>query len=378
MMSGDRVARHALVTLLAAAAWLLPCAARAAPGCDIGDILNDGGNALSAVASPACDASYATGVGITAVAAITAALEIISGSGGGGTVNNVCNDLNTVKDDAAAIGQWLTAANVSSQTVDDIVGALNSSTVVDPLNVATCACSIEQGVNQFLSDLGDCLCDLVSWIPGVNCNSCTPPPPVQADCALPANCFVGSSDPACQTNNAITGCITVVNATICPASTTPGSTGTFVSEPTGDPNCPTMRYCFCPKPLVPTWTPMPSLPPSFTGPTTTNVFTCACPNGTYQAGTAGGVPICLCDYTNQPPKVADTPQGMCPINLVGNCQPNQIVIKGQCVTPCQDPTQGMTPDGACCDPNQLTACGQCCPPGKRPVNGTCVGPGPIQ
>jgi hypothetical protein len=121
MVSGDSVARHALVTLLAAAAWLLPCAARAAPGCNIGDILNDGGNALSAVASPACDASYATGVGITAVAAITAALEIISASGGGGTVNSVCNDLNTVKDDAGAIGDWLTTANVSSQTVDDIV-----------------------------------------------------------------------------------------------------------------------------------------------------------------------------------------------------------------------------------------------------------------
>ena len=351
--------------------------ARAAPGCNLGDLANAAANTLSGATSPACDATYATGVGIGVVTLVTGALEGLAATGNSRTISTVCNAVNfgqNVDDSATGIGQWLAQANVSTQTVDDIVGALQSSAVLDPLNVAQCACNIEQGINSLLSDLGDCLCDLVSWIPGVNCNNCTPPPPVQADCALPANCFVGSSDPACQTNNAITGCITVINATVCPASANPTPTGTFVTEPTGDSNCPTMRYCFCPKPLVPTWTPMPSLPPGFTTPTTTNVFTCACPDGTYQAGTAGGVPICLCDYTNEPPQVADTPQGMCPMNLLGPCQANQIVVQGKCVTPCSDPTKGMTPDGACCDPNQVSACGQCCPPGTTPdpANGSCI------
>ena len=168
-----------------------------------------------------------------------------------------------------------------------------------------------------------------------------------------------------------------MGATLCPGSENDGPNGAFVSTQVGDSNCPTLLYCYCPKPLVPTWTSVPPLPPSFSNPLDTGVFTCACPDGTWQAGTAGGVPICLCDYTNQPPKVADTPQGRCPMNLLGSCQPNQIVMNGD-ASRHSDPSMGMTPDGACCDPNQLTACGQCCGPGTRPVNGRCVGPGPIQ
>ena len=383
MATGRRIAIVVSVALLVAAIDLLPPApARAAPGCNLGDIINAAGNTLSGAASPACDATYATGAGIGAITLVTGALEGLAASGNSGAIDTVCNVVNSgqsVEDNAQSIGQWLATADVSSQTVNDVIAALQSSVVLDPLNVAQCACSIESGINSLLSDIGDCLCDLVSWIPGVNCNNCTPPPPVQADCALPSNCFVGSSDPACQTNNAITGCVTVINATICPASENPEPTGTFVTEPTGDSSCPTVRYCFCPKPLVPTWTPMPSLPPGFSNASQTNVFTCACPDGTYQAGAAGGLPICLCDYTNVPPQVADTPQGRCPMNLLGSCQPNQIVLNGKCVTPCSDPSMGMTPDGGCCDPNLVTDCGQCCPHGSTPEpNGTCFTPGPIQ
>jgi hypothetical protein len=377
MATGGRIAIVVRVALLAATAMLLPAApARANPGCNLGDVFNAAANAFGAATSTACDSTYATGgVGVSAAAAIAFGLAGLAATGNGNTVNLVCGDLSNVGDDLNSIASWLQTAGVSS----DVVSTIASIPGLDPWNVAQCGCDLEQGVNQLVSDFGDCLCDLVSWVPGVNCNNCTPPPPIQADCALPSNCFVGSSDPACQTDNAITGCITVINTTLCPASENPGPTGTFVSEPTGDANCPTLRYCFCPKPLVPTWTPMPSLPPGFSNASQTNVFTCACPDGTYQAGTAGGLPICLCDYTNVPPKVADTPQGMCPMNLLGSCQANQIVLNGECVTPCSDPTKGMTPDGACCDPNQVTDCGQCCPPGSRPEpNGTCFTPGQTQ
>lgn len=385
MATGGRIALGLCAALRAAAAILSPlllCSlllsttpARANPGCNIGDILNDAANALGAVTSSACDAAYATGaVGTSAAGAIALGLAGLAATGNGGTVNSVCNDLNTVTDDINSIASWLQAAGISG----DVASTIASVPGLDPLSVAECGCALEQGINQFASDVGDCLCDLVSWIPGVNCNNCTPPPPIQANCALPTNCFVGSSDPACQTQNTIPGCYHIAGITDCPGTENDEPNGAFVSAQIGDSNCPTTLYCFCPKPLVPTWTSVPNLPPSFQSPSQTGVFTCACPDGSYQAGTAGGIPICLCDYTNKPPKVGDTPQERCPINLLGSCQPNQIVVNGQCVSPCSDPSMGMTPDGACCDPNQVTACGQCCPPGTRPVNGTCVGPGPIQ
>jgi hypothetical protein len=44
------------------------------------------------------------------------------------------------------------------------------------------------------------------------------------------------------------------------------------------------------------------------------------------------------------------------------------------VKPCTSSSEVMTPDGTCCDPNQVTFCGQCCPAGKvpDPANGTCT------
>jgi hypothetical protein len=380
MVTGRRVALNALVALVAALATLLPSApVRADPGCNLGDIFNAGANTVGALTSAACaEASgIGDGTGTALAGGVAFGLGIMQASSGQGSVDSLCNQLNIAQNDVAAIGQWLAAAGISQDVTGEIL-ALGGPA----LSIIECGCSLEQGVSQLVSDVAACGCDLVNWIPGVNCNNCTPPPPKQANCALPTTCFVGSSDPACQTNNAILGCLTVGGTPVsfggipvCPGNEKDGPTGAFVSTQVGDSNCPTLLYCFCPKPLVPTWT---SAGPSFGNSVDSGVFTCACPDGTHQAGTAGGIPICLCDYTNQPPKVADTPQGRCPINLLGSCQPNQIVIKGKCVTPCSDPTMGMTPDGACCDPNQVTACGQCCGPGKRPVNGTCVGPGPIQ
>ena len=163
--------------------------ARASPGCNIGDIVNAAGNSFGAFTSDACDATYATGPGgITAAGLIVAGLEALAATGNGGTVNTVCSDLNTVSDDLGSIASWLQASGISG--AQDIASAIADVPGLDPFNVAECGCAIQEGVNQLVSDLGDCLCDLVSWIPGVNCNNCTPPPPIQANCALPTTCFV--------------------------------------------------------------------------------------------------------------------------------------------------------------------------------------------
>jgi hypothetical protein len=65
----------------------------------------------------------------------------------------------------------------------------------------------------------------------------------------------------------------------------------------------------------------------------------------------------------------------CPLPLTGQpCPKGQINFGGKCVKPCTSSSEVMTPDGTCCDPNQVTFCGQCCPAGKvpDPANGTCT------
>jgi hypothetical protein len=365
MAIGQRIVLNVGVALLAATMTLLPgVPARAAPGCNPIDVFQAAANTAGALTSPACaEASQiGEGAGYVLAGGVVAGLALVQANSGPDSVNKICDALTTGQNDVKNLGDWLAAAGISQDVTSAIL------TLGGPaLSVAECGCQIEQGVSALVSDVSNCACDLLSLV-GANC-SCSPPPPVQANCALPTTCVPGSSDPACQGGIfALTG------------NEQDGPTGAFVSTHLGsDPNCGALLYCFCPKPLVPKWT-NGSKPGNgnIFGTDNNGMFTCACPDSTRQVGTAGGIPICLCDYTNQPPKVGDTPQEQCPINLVGSCKPNQIVVAGKCVTPCSDPTMGMTPDGACCDPNQVTACGQCCGPGKRPVNGSCVGPGPIQ
>ena len=370
-----RIAQNVGAALLAAAAMLLSGApARASPGCNLNDIINDAANTLSAFTSNAClEASQiGEGAGYFLAGGIAAGLGYVQGNGGSQTISDLCNDVEGGQTDVGNLGDWLKAAGVDQQVTGDILAI--SGPVV---SVLECGCMMEQGVSSLANDIGDCACDIANFF-GAHCQNCTPPPPVQANCSLPTTCFSDSSDPNCNMTNTISGCLTVAGFQVCPGTENDTAAGAFVSTHIGDSECGALLYCFCPKPLVPTWTSVPPAPPGFTNPAAHGVFTCACPDGTRQVGTSGGIPLCLCDYTNVPPKVGDTPQEQCPINLTGPCKPDQIVIAGKCVTPCSDPTMGMTPDGACCDPNQVTSCGQCCPPGTRPVNGSCVGPGPIQ
>ena len=160
---------------------------------------------------------------------------IAAGLAASGQANSLCNEVNTALSDISAITSWLQTAGINSDVLTEIAGIPG----LDPVSVLQCGCDLEQGFDQLASDLGDCLCDLVSWIPGVNCNSCTPPPPIPANCSLPANCFIGSSDPACQANNVIPGCSTIeiggVQNQICPGSEQDGPNGAFVTATTGNP-----------------------------------------------------------------------------------------------------------------------------------------------
>jgi hypothetical protein len=395
------------------AAATLSAQAWAYPGCNLSDIINDAGNTIGGIGSSQCVSSFATG-GEVAVGVVTGVLTAAALSGAGGGVDSLCGDVKGVADSATNVGQWLQQAGGSMEDLGNLLSSLQGA---DPLNVAICACNLEQGVDSLVSDLGDCFCDVANFF-GVGslfgCNACTPPPPIQANCALPANCYVGSSDPACQ-GNVIAACPTPTSTgglgglgnlfggssggagglpglfglgPACPASVQNGPTGAFASTTTRDPNCPQVLFCFCPKPLVPTWTtPPPGPPPGqqctsgscFPWPTGPAIFTCACPPGTSQSGVAGGLPVCRCPYTGVQPVATDDPSQMCPpVNILGSCQPNQVVVNGKCVTPCSDPGMGMTPDGACCDPNLMTSCGECCKSGTIPVNGTCVAPGTSQ
>ncbi|MGO9358552.1 MAG: hypothetical protein ACLP1D_12900 [Xanthobacteraceae bacterium] len=373
MATARDIAIRLCVTLIVAAGVSWPAApAHAGASCNLGDLFNSAVNAVGSFGSSACLGATADDGGAVASYAIAGGLEAVAAANSG-AVNDFCNALNTAQDNLNSLQTALNGLNAGV----DLASVLGS---LDPLSIVECACNIQQGINQFVNELGDCACDLVDWIPGVHCG-CTPPPPIQANCAVPTTCFTGSSDPACQ-GNVILGCLPAQGPfpPICPGQAQPGPGGTFVSMQTGDSNCPQTLYCFCPQPLVPIWTTPPA--PSSFDPNPTGVFTCQCPSGTWQPKTksgqpltSAGVPVCLCDYTNQPPKVTSDPSQMCNINILGQPCPNGQTRLGQkCVTPCADPTKGMTMDGACCDPTQMSSCGQCCPPNTtpNPVDGSCT------
>jgi hypothetical protein len=375
MATARDLAIRLCVALIVAAGAALP-APSARADCNPIDLANQAVNAIGSLTSPACLAATADDGGSVASYVVAGGLEGASAVNSG-AVNDFCNSLNQAQDDLNKLQAGLNALNAGID-LSSVLGPLN------PFNIVECACNIQQGVNSFVNDLGQCVCDAFSWVPGVHCGCSNPPPPKLADCALPSNCFTGSSDPACQTGNAILGCIQTnfggQSVQLCPGQAQPTSGGTYVSEQTGDPNCPQTLYCFCPLPLVPVWT----TPPAGNGfdPNPVGVFTCECPSGTYQATsksgqplTSAGVPVCLCDYTNQPPKIGSDPSQMCNINILGQPCPNgQTRLGNKCVTPCTDPTKGMTMDGACCDPTQMSSCGQCCPPGTtpNPISGSCM------
>ena len=71
------------------------------------------------------------------------------------------------------------------------------------------------------------------------------------------------------------------------------------------------------------------------------IFTCLCPGTT---AAVGGIPVCLCDNTNQPMQSPGSLFGMCPPL---SCGAGQVEIDNKCVATCSDPTEIMLSGGQC-------------------------------
>ena len=365
-----RISAWAVVAFFASFASVATCRA----GCNPDDLLNNLASAAESIGSN-CATACADGAGCGVSAAIAGTLGGISANSGQGEVNQICSAIqqglksaNSGTDDANTLASLLTQYGVSSSVAQQLAQQLAG--VAGALGVAGCGCAIEQGVGQLGNDLGACiqdaLCSLDALI-GSPC-SCTPPPPIQANCALPANgCGYFDSDPACQGNN------TIISgpAGYEPVSTVTTKSGTYVSvggdSSDGNGHCSAVEYCFCPAPMQATWI-------KDTAYDTSGefyIFTCACPASTHQTGAVTGIPVCLCDNTNKPMQPPGSLFGMCPPL---SCPAGQVKINNQCVATCTDPTEIMLSGGQCCNPAQASSCGTCCPAGQSPdaATGSCT------
>jgi hypothetical protein len=395
-LKGAILAGFALLAL-AAPAWGQACTAS--------DLLNGLEGTISGILSDACATACEDGYGCAAAAGVSLVLSATAADAGQGAVANFCSKLNSIvgtgQNDANTVVGVLQQAGLSSAE-DALEDAL--ATLAEPVAVAQCGCDVEEGLDALGSDLGDCLQDVLcsadKALFGESCG-CTPGPATIADCTqqTAASCanYVGdggsatcttlpnsiqSEEPNCTNNPADT--------TYPPVACVNGPSGTLVSQggPTnGGSGCLPLSYCFCPKPMVPTWTQnSPSIGTSPTG--FFYIFSCNCPTGTHLAGAHNGISVCLCDGTNEAPKNSDKSGGMCPPpppptcgkgttridgKCVKSCTGDQTRVNGKCVTPCSDPTQAMTSDGVCCTPTQVSSCGTCCPAGFAPdaLTGSC-------
>jgi len=371
-----RFARGLLALLNAGAFAIVMVAAGPvrADGCNFNDVVNAIENTLSSLSSGACGAACAEGgAGCIVAAGAAAALGGDAASQGQGSVDNLCNQLNTGLGDVDAIKSWLDAAGVGADLISDV-----SSLGLGPLlSIAQCGCDLEQGVGQLSNEAGSCLADAICGLQqdlGFGGCGCTPPTPVAEDCS--AIVFDNNNPPDAQ-----------LNAT---------SNGTLVTDlRTGwdghSQYCSPQHYCFCPSPMQLS-APQPDIQALGSDPWPCIgqseyycawYYTCQCPQGTHAAAKSGPLTqVCLCDNTGlaavAPVKTTTNPTAsICPIPFTGIPCPNgQVNVGGKCVTPCTN-NEVRTPNGACCSPAEVTACGSCCPPGTQAdlANGTCY---PVQ
>jgi hypothetical protein len=391
MMIGQSIASRVSAAVFAGAAFVMSVTAGLADGCTPQDLWNGLESATSAITSGACASACADGGGCIAAAAVAAGLGGVATDSSQGTVDQFCNAVQTAVNDAqnaggdlSAIQNLLGQAGISSQgLVGPILDALNG--LGDPLNIAECGCSLEHGIGQLGGDVLACLQDAICGIQeglGLGGCSCHPPAPVAANCTAPAYCANSPADanrPECQ-------------GAIYAAPSNPPSdiihqqpNGTLVVDIVDGWDgksywCSPDLYCFCPSPLT-----LAQIPVNYLGDGTV-MFACQCPDKTHPAAPSGpGAGVCICNDTGlvavPPVKSTTNPEAVaCPLPLTGIPCPNgQTRLNDKCVTPCSDPTKGMTTDGACCDPSQVTSCGMCCPPGTTPApNGTCIPRGVAQ
>jgi hypothetical protein len=390
MAAGERIARDVSGPLLALArgaalaAAVFAYAAPARADC-FSDIVNAVVNTASALDSPQCQTAFAESSLVTSglTAALTADPNL---------ANQVCNAISDVN-------SWLPAIPAAIQSE---LGPLN------PIDFATCACSMYQGVGQLPSEAVQCVQDLICGISqlvglGNPCQTCQQPPPLPANCTPPAQCYNLENDPSlyqtCKdvlrynTDGPNDGYFPVQEQ-----QEPDGSTIIITGLSTGSLHtCSPGQYCVCPSPM--TVVNVKEYDPS--GNSHWWYATCACPTtadrhndptqGTHALQPSGPLAyVCVCDSTGLPAVPPDWgksngPNGndlnptrsICPTPLTGVPCPvaGQIRVGGnKCVAPCTKPGEVMTPDGTCCDPNNVAACGQCCPNGlvANPATGTCT------
>jgi hypothetical protein len=402
MASGRRVATLISAALLAAVAVLASLQAARAD-CSFNDFLNALESAGEAITSSYCDAAYASGVGTGLVVGLGGALGGVAADDPSAeqqicqqiqsALNTAQNDLGTVE---GILNQFPAAAGIM-QTVQDTLGDVG-----DPLGAAACACDWVQGVGQLggalVSCLQDAICGLQQDLGWGGCG-CTPPTPVAADCTPPLSCAgynANPNDPACQ--NAIYGQRGVNPPPTVVQQTANGTIAIDVTDGWDGSSqyCSPDRYCFCPSPMV--LVEVDNLQADGGNPGNGYVmYVCECPNAsnshlgsgqtTHAAGASGALAeVCLCDNTGLPAvpsaKSNINPTGsICPIPLTGiPCPQGQVRVGSKCVAQCTSATEVMTPNGTCCNPNNVTPCGQCCPAGTVAdlKNGTCTPVAPIQ
>ncbi|WP_156164618.1 hypothetical protein [Bradyrhizobium sp. LTSP885] len=333
-------------------------------------------NTASAVDSPQCQAAFSESSLFTT--GLIAAFEADQG-----LANQICNDVNNVN-------TWLPSL---SQTLLNELGPLN------PIDFATCACSMYQGIGQLPSEAVSCIQGLICGLSelvglGNPCQTCQQPPPLPANCTPPAACYNLQNDPSlyqtCQ--NILQYNTEGPNDGYFPVQEQQEPDGSWIiitgiSGSGALTTCNPGQYCICPSPM--TVVNVREYDPS--GNSNWWYATCQCPSGTKPLKPSGPLAyVCICDSTGLPAVPPDwgqptTPGGnnlnpthsICPVPLTGVPCPvaGQIrVSNNTCVAPCTKPGEVMTPDGVCCDPNNVAACGQCCGPGlvPNPANGTCM------
>jgi hypothetical protein len=378
-ISGPPLARARGVALAAAISFLAALVFAAPAVADdncLTEIANSIVNTASALDSPQCQSAYAESSAVTA--GLTAAL-----SSDPNLANQICNALS----DATSLGALIPK---------DLQAELGS---LSPIDMATCACSVFQGIGQLPNDIVSCIqqaiCDISKFVGlGDPCQTCQQPPPVQANCTPPAECYNMQNDPSlyqtCQ--NILQYNTEGPNDGYFPVQETQAPDGSWVvvtgiSGSGALKTCDPGQYCICPSPM----TVVNVREYGYGGYTDWWYATCACPQGTKPLKPSGPLAyVCICDSTGLPAVPPDwgqpvTPGGnnlnpthsICPTPLTGVPCPvaGQIrVNNNKCVAPCTKPGEVMTPDGVCCDPNHVAECGQCCGDGMvpNPANGTCM------
>ena len=267
------------------------------------------------------------------------------------------------------------------------------SSAADALSIVQCACGLSNNITQVGGDLGACvadaLCDLQNLANQID-------PSLFGSCSgsiynAPTNCTqnpCNSQTGACDPNlgNVIVKCPSGDDAP--PVSQQTTSSGTIISvvEGASASGTITVESCICPAPMTVTWVNNSGYAQwsNIVSDPACEVFVCACPKGTTQASNTGaGQYVCVCP-NGQPAQSGPSeynPDGLaCPPSLTGpTCSQGQVDVGGKCVAACTA-NEVRTPQGACCNPNQVSSCGMCCPAGMQPdlQNGTCAPYPPTQ